>query len=256
MHPEEQTPSKFENLHKVTPFSKYLAMALFVALPFVGGWVGYAYAPEKVVEVERVVEQVVEADLSGDERNKILIRENLANDLNQGQEQFPYVLDEPNGFDPYGSDPKARDLDINGLSFTSINRSRALTTVEFGLNRFTDEQVTVSGKFELWFDQMFGRLVLRFLPDDEAQRILPWPSTKSEPYGKYLVVINDTDYSLADMCDSACEAELADPDNQETLTYSGSAMVESITLEIQNIGVDSFGSSIKLYEMDLVKNEI
>jgi len=38
------------SLHQVTPLSKYLAMALFVILPFVGGYVGYNYAPEKVVE--------------------------------------------------------------------------------------------------------------------------------------------------------------------------------------------------------------
>ena len=42
-------------LHSVTPLSKYLAMALFIVMPFIGGWVGYTYAPEKVVEVERVV---------------------------------------------------------------------------------------------------------------------------------------------------------------------------------------------------------
>jgi hypothetical protein len=42
-------------LHLVTPLSKYLAMTLFVILPFVGGYIGYTYAPEKVVEVERVV---------------------------------------------------------------------------------------------------------------------------------------------------------------------------------------------------------
>ena len=61
LHPEEQTLGKFENLHRVTPLSKYLAMSLFVALPFLGGWIGYTYAPEKVVEVERVVEKVTEA---------------------------------------------------------------------------------------------------------------------------------------------------------------------------------------------------
>jgi hypothetical protein len=55
--PEEvfkQTEKSFWN--SVTPFSKYLAMALFVILPFVGGWIGYTFAPEKVVEIERVVE--------------------------------------------------------------------------------------------------------------------------------------------------------------------------------------------------------
>ncbi len=40
---------KTSELHKVTPLSKYLAIALFVTLPFVGGWIGYNYAPEKVV---------------------------------------------------------------------------------------------------------------------------------------------------------------------------------------------------------------
>ncbi len=255
---EQEKQRNFAILYKSTRFSKYLAIVLFISSPFAGGWIGYTYAPERVMEIGRAVEQAVETDLSSDERNKILIRENLANDLkiNQGQEQFPRVLDEPNGFDPYANDPKARNLNINGLSFTNISRSRALTTIDFGLNRFTDEQVNVSGNFELWFDQMFGKLVLRFLPDDETQRILPWPSTNSDPYDKYLVVINDTDYSLADLCDSTCEIELSNSEDQRLITYSGSAMIESVTLEIQNIGVDSFGSSIKLYEMVLVKKEI
>jgi hypothetical protein len=55
LHPEEQTARKFENLHRVTPLSKYLAMALFVILPFVGGWIGYIFAPDKVVEVKKEV---------------------------------------------------------------------------------------------------------------------------------------------------------------------------------------------------------
>jgi hypothetical protein len=59
MDTNEDTTQEVENtlspLHKVTPLSKYFAMVLFVALPFIGGWIGYTYAPEKVVEVERVV---------------------------------------------------------------------------------------------------------------------------------------------------------------------------------------------------------
>lgn len=61
MEPEQITHSvesldKFESLKKVTPLSKYLAMTLFIVMPFLGGWIGYTYAPEKVVEVERIVE--------------------------------------------------------------------------------------------------------------------------------------------------------------------------------------------------------
>lgn len=43
----------------VTPLSKYLALALFIILPFVGGYIGYTFAPEKIVEVEKVVEREV-----------------------------------------------------------------------------------------------------------------------------------------------------------------------------------------------------
>lgn len=39
----------------VTPFSKYFALVLFVILPFLGGYIGYTYAPEKIVEVEKIV---------------------------------------------------------------------------------------------------------------------------------------------------------------------------------------------------------
>lgn len=53
-------------VHQVTPLSKYFAMALFIILPFVGGYVGYTFAPEKIVEVESVVAQevVVEREVS------------------------------------------------------------------------------------------------------------------------------------------------------------------------------------------------
>jgi hypothetical protein len=70
MEPETiQTTSASEKStsawNTVTPFSKYLAMALFVALPFIGGWVGYVNAPEKLVEVENVnVQNVVQEENS------------------------------------------------------------------------------------------------------------------------------------------------------------------------------------------------
>jgi hypothetical protein len=41
--------------NRVTPLSKYLALTLFIAMPFIGGWVGYTYVPEKVIEVETIL---------------------------------------------------------------------------------------------------------------------------------------------------------------------------------------------------------
>lgn len=52
-------------------------MTFFVALPFIGGWIGYTYAPEKVVEVERVV--ILEKE-SNEEESK-LTNESCANDV-------------------------------------------------------------------------------------------------------------------------------------------------------------------------------
>lgn len=48
--------ARHSELFCVTPLSKYLALVLFVILPFLGGYIGYTFAPEKVVEVEKVLE--------------------------------------------------------------------------------------------------------------------------------------------------------------------------------------------------------
>jgi len=49
-------------LHKVTPLSKYLAMVIFIIMPFIGGWIGYNYAPEKNVLVETIIYKNIDTD--------------------------------------------------------------------------------------------------------------------------------------------------------------------------------------------------
>jgi hypothetical protein len=55
MEPQITNTTK-QFLTKVTPLSKALAAILFIVLPFVGLYIGYAFAPEKVVEVEKIIE--------------------------------------------------------------------------------------------------------------------------------------------------------------------------------------------------------
>lgn len=66
MEPENYQPeveqTQTSQFTQVTPLSKYLAMAGFILLPFAGGYVGYMYAPEKVVEVEKEVIREVEVE--------------------------------------------------------------------------------------------------------------------------------------------------------------------------------------------------
>lgn len=60
------TPSRLRNitapLLRVTPLSRALAMLVFIALPFLGGYVGYRSAPQKTVYIESSTETNVETD--------------------------------------------------------------------------------------------------------------------------------------------------------------------------------------------------
>ncbi len=58
MEPQtNQVKSVIAPLKIVTPLSKYLALTLFIMLPFLGGYIGYTLAPENVVEIESVMIQ-------------------------------------------------------------------------------------------------------------------------------------------------------------------------------------------------------
>lgn len=75
----EEKMKQTSRLQQVTPLSKYLAMALFIALPFLGAWIGYEFAPEKVVEVvkEIEVEKVFEKQDLDKEKLKETVDANL-----------------------------------------------------------------------------------------------------------------------------------------------------------------------------------
>ena len=46
---DAEVPKEKHPVFQVTKTSKYLAMLLFILMPLIGGWIGYTYAPEKVV---------------------------------------------------------------------------------------------------------------------------------------------------------------------------------------------------------------
>lgn len=67
----EASKDTFAPLKQVTPVSKYLALLLFIMMPFIGGFIGYTYAPEKIVEVVKTVE-VTKSD-EAESNNPVLI---------------------------------------------------------------------------------------------------------------------------------------------------------------------------------------
>ncbi len=55
MEPYKNISTSFKT---VTPFSKYLAMVVMIILPFLGGYIGYKYAPERTIEAPVKEEKV------------------------------------------------------------------------------------------------------------------------------------------------------------------------------------------------------
>lgn len=90
MEPEQTTPvaesnDKFASLKKVTPLSKYLAMTLFIVMPFIGGWIGYTYAPGKVTETE--LESILSIETKQSSTTK-LPTSIIVNDVKVGHDSY------------------------------------------------------------------------------------------------------------------------------------------------------------------------
>ncbi len=135
-------------LNKVTPLSKYLAMALFVALPFLGGWIGYMYAPEKIVQVDKIIEvEKTTEDVNGD----ILLEEDELYPIRLTAKQLAsqYVI----GANHHGWTIVSTTSDESGYS----------RTVEF---ESESESNFLTGTLSIQYDwQQSGSYYLQFQPD-------------------------------------------------------------------------------------------
>ncbi len=73
MEPQQiEVESVIAPLQKVTPLSKYLALSLFIILPFLGGYIGYNLAPEKIVIQEVSISSAKESNTSGTSEINVL----------------------------------------------------------------------------------------------------------------------------------------------------------------------------------------
>jgi hypothetical protein len=72
MEPALEKKSGLAQLKEVTPVSKVLATIILIVLPFLGGWIGYTYAPEKLIEVEKVVERTSPKGESKNENSSLV----------------------------------------------------------------------------------------------------------------------------------------------------------------------------------------
>lgn len=127
MEPETKQPTFTAQLHEVTPVSKYLAMALFIILPFIGGYVGYKYAPAKNVAIENPgsVQTEPEQNLALNEIYQVVFV--------SGGDYFPNQFLERNGelyiFHTYPFDAGVELVKINGVNKASDTTSFSFITI-------------------------------------------------------------------------------------------------------------------------------
>jgi hypothetical protein len=137
---ELATPKDWKkDLCSVTPVSRYMAMALFILLPFIGGLVGYTYAPSTIIETERVI--IKEAPLSP-EKTTILNERMMVVDPNE------VLID-----DTFGD-------------FTVVDIKKRPVSPEVDIT--FEGTATVSGVLSL--NEMLGTVITL---DSESQNILP-----------------------------------------------------------------------------------
>lgn len=170
-NPEEfQEESKFKReLTTVTPFSKFLAMVIFIAAPFVGGWVGYQYAPEKIVEVERIVTKEV----------SITEQENTPDYKNWSTTQFfSLAISYPSNWEAISGDADS----ASGLTITEYGRShdKKQPIIQFGWSKFSDDlefemnslrNIKGSVELEPRYFKVLQRSVPIFKIDDQSKLI-------------------------------------------------------------------------------------
>ena len=152
LHNLENTEATKEKhpVFQVTKTSKYFALILFISLPFIGGWIGYTYAPEKVVEVEKVpAAGVVTADIQDEwtspRKDGLAVSKSYdAGAMTRMVIESPYK--EKNG--NY----------INDFNFDFSNSAYSLQFefvrgIDFKPGNITHPDAWSGGTFELWFER-------------------------------------------------------------------------------------------------------
>jgi hypothetical protein len=142
MQPEINTNEEhFASLSKVTPVSKYLAMALFIIMPFIGGWIGYNYAPEKVVEVDKVIIKEVEKEVVSE-----VVKNSLsALSIKKGDVFNNMVVEEVSSYfsrnEAIKDEPSLGDVSVSFLGETTLVGTLTIDTNFDFISDFTPESM-------------------------------------------------------------------------------------------------------------------
>jgi hypothetical protein len=152
---QNEVTSVIATLKKVTPLSRYLAMTLFIIMPFLGGWIGYTMAPEKVVQV--IQPQSKHEKISELANNSKIVQSKgaISPDL------MKYIK--------YTENPGQRGLSANGDFLAYIPSDEpVLRIVDLKTNQISAE---ISSSTLSFLNLEYDRLYTNFLPNNTGNAV-------------------------------------------------------------------------------------
>jgi hypothetical protein len=169
--------NNFSVLKTVTPISKNLAFALFIALPFLGGWVGYKFAQAELVTTKQVVvkEKIVEVqkELPKEQRNKMYV------------EDHAIVLNGKliSGYIGYRGIPVDGDLPSDLFEIKPLFET---TESNYLVSSYVTLSTDLNSVYRISTEEMgAGYIHLTKIPDADPSNFRPISSTSTENYGYY-----------------------------------------------------------------------
>jgi hypothetical protein len=197
----QNTPS---SLHIITPLSKYLAMVLFIILPFLGGYIGYTYAPEKIVEVEKIVVIGKEAQISPEPVKIHYTNESSALSTISDENEL-WIVSTSFGT-KFVSEPNDHFLSssYNGVERISVPDFEYIKVID-SRQSIIDEDVffLVTEKLELLVYEELESAFVTLNTDSKEKMVLPIPLPSETTHPPGIANLN-TDESLVRLGYSSC----------------------------------------------------
>jgi|GEM_PF-4421048 len=218
-------------LNQVTPFSKYLAMALFIILPFVGVWIGYEMGMAKA-----------EYNAMKATQARVFSNDNITT-VSDSEDSRVAVLQETNGTITESTQTvtadSVRDSEVSmaGLDLFAYEVNNYETIATYQSVRYPRSGSTLSGDFSLGLNEMLGQYTLMFQPDNVSADMLNGENRFAVlPLGDEIV-----DLVFPDGCDDQCKEQI----NSAGFQFTGSGDVTKVEIVLDNIGVGSAGNRIE-----------
>lgn len=250
MNPENFTPeavtkeSLIAPLKQVTPVSKYLALILFILLPFIGGYVGYVYAPEKVVEVERVDETATSfqmeevADFDQWLQNQVLLDEN-SRDVSLSEKREELLSDVFSSFGSFRFYSREYGSLFTRVSFIPKNtRARDISTF------------TLTGTVKLSHYDMPGIWFPAFTPDEESEQQMPQFDISSGMSNPSAFYVENKEF-LAVLCESVNCIDIAS--DGQPFTFNVALDIDELSYEVDDIGKHFSSTKITIKDFKILE---